>query len=58
MNRVRLIKRGTTAERKSAQTITPQPAAKMTVKVVKEWLTKRRAGPQTEARQAFAELFT
>jgi hypothetical protein len=58
MNRARLIKRGSTSEQKSPQTITLMPAAKMTVKVVKEWLTERRAAQQTEARQAFAELFT
>jgi hypothetical protein len=58
MNRARLIKRGATSEQKSAQEITPKPAAKMTVKVVKEWLAERRTGSQKEARLAFAELFT
>lgn len=57
MNRAKLIKRGATSEQKTiAQTASAKPAAKMTEKVVKAWLTERRAS-QTEARQAFAELF-
>ena len=58
MKRARLIKRGATSEQTTAQIITPKQAAKMSVKVVKEWLTERRAESRTAARQAFAELFT
>ncbi|MGH9938437.1 MAG: hypothetical protein ACREAM_19525 [Blastocatellia bacterium] len=59
MNRARLIKQGTASERKSiAASAPPKPAAKPTVKMVREWLTERRAPPQTKARQAFDALFT
>jgi hypothetical protein len=57
MNRAKLIKRGTTpATKTSAQTATERPTTKMAVKVVKAWLTERRA-TQIEARQAFDALF-
>jgi hypothetical protein len=57
MNHAKLIKRGATpAPKTSDQTATERPTAKMAVKVVKAWLTERRA-TQTEARQAFDALF-
>ena len=58
MNRARLIKRGATSDKKSAETISTKPAAKTIVTVVKEWRDKRRAESQTAARQAFSQLFT
>ena len=57
MSRAKLIKRGATlAPKNSAQTATDKPPTKMAVKVVKAWLTERRA-KQIEARQAFDALF-
>ena len=59
MNRAKLIERGATlAPNISVQTATTRPTAKMAVKVkvVKAWLTERRA-TQIEARQAFDALF-
>lgn len=59
MKRARLIKRGMTPEQKTtASSATPQkPAEKMTVEVVRKWLSERQTTPQVEARQAFAALF-
>jgi len=57
MNRAKLIKRGATpATKTSARTAAERPTAKMAVKVVKAWLSERRA-TQIEARQAFDALF-
>jgi uncharacterized protein YggL (DUF469 family) len=57
MNRAKLIKRGATpAPKNSAQTATERSTTRMAVKVVKAWLTERRA-TQIEARQAFDALF-
>jgi hypothetical protein len=57
MNRAKLIKRGATpATKTGAQTTTERPTTKMAVKVVKAWLTERRA-TQTEARREFDALF-
>jgi hypothetical protein len=57
MNRAKLIKRGATPEPKNtAQPATEKPTTKMAIKVVKAWLTERRA-TQIEARQAFDALF-
>jgi len=58
MNRARLIKQGEAHKRKSIVASPPKPAAKPTVKAVREWLTERRAVSQTKARQAFDALFT
>jgi hypothetical protein len=57
MNRAKLIKRGVTPEPKnSSQPATEKSTTKISVKVVKGWLTERRA-TQIEARQAFDALF-
>jgi hypothetical protein len=57
MSRAKLIKQGATlAPKNSAQTAAEKLTTKMAVKVVKAWITERRA-TQIEARQAFDALF-
>ena len=58
MNKPKLIKRGEVSQAQLAKPLPATASLNKTVTVVKDWLNTRHQNTKTNARAAFAHLFT